>query len=563
MKKKSGILEPSVILKFKDLGFKNTPNLSNLVYRFERLELIYFALEIIYKRELSIGYENFCKRVYPQDNGKTIIEVLNKELAFSHIPLHAYHIVSAQTGLELLKYILSIPNDEIPWDFESIDDGANIKSNSVFAIILLINNRITKCEDTFSQKQNIDEVLAMVASTMVEYNDFTNFNLATTPLIHLYKASLFIDYCKNYPILNECISKFLSKYHCNDAKTYFASIAKLFCENLEYKDRYCLFKFDDISSVPKIFFDFSISINELVCIEDNDDYKCFRDRPLLRISEKEFVTICFSFLIDKFYNSLIFDVSRISDTEYSKVKNLISDFSESKLLFPLIRKCVEPNSPIHLSGYDCNKILKEGAPDYYVRNWREIYLIELKDYSFKADIKSSPNNNELYEYLYEQFVEKNNGRNGAIRQLANNISRIIHKDFVWDKKIDELKNIYPILVLGNSNYLTYGIPYILNIFFRKELKAKALNSETINDLIVIDIDTLILYNDYFSYKSCIFRNEIKNYLKFIRRNNLKSDKKRLDLSSYMQPFPIFLQTRKPISSSCLANKIKETELWKN
>ena len=68
-----GLIQPSILIHFNDFGFDTIPDIQNLLGRFERLELVYLALEIIYDRNLVKGYRNICARLFPNDSGKRII----------------------------------------------------------------------------------------------------------------------------------------------------------------------------------------------------------------------------------------------------------------------------------------------------------------------------------------------------------------------------------------------------------------------------------------------------------------------------------------------------------
>ena len=42
--KKRGLIQPNILIHFKDFDFDKTPDIKSLIGRFDRLELIYFAL---------------------------------------------------------------------------------------------------------------------------------------------------------------------------------------------------------------------------------------------------------------------------------------------------------------------------------------------------------------------------------------------------------------------------------------------------------------------------------------------------------------------------------------
>ncbi|MDE6695570.1 MAG: hypothetical protein K2K25_01690, partial [Muribaculaceae bacterium] len=482
--KNRGLIQPNILIRFNDFGFDSMPDIQNLIRRFDRLELVYLALEIIYDRKLSSGCREICSRLFPKDKGATILRLLDKELNTTYEDIATHHLVCMQTGLELLKILLSNSEQHTPWDFDTIPKGAEIKGTNLFTILLLVNERITKELNVGDNYANSDldtakDIIANgIATTLVENSDYTNFDILTTPLLYVYKSTLFLEFCASHKELAPCLNKVLEKYGCTDIRTFITVICGLFVESHNSKNNYCRFVFSENDPAPTFFNELSFPINTPIEETKNVDYSYFRAYPLIRVSDFEYIVICLPFLFGKLYHSLIFDLSEALGNG-DRVRRIIStDFSEQILLFPLLKKAVYPKSPFSYSGAECDKIQKESAPDFYVRNWASCFLFELKDYSFRAKEKTSLSYEVISKYLYTQFVEKSNGRAGAIKQLATNVKALIDGNFIWDTKARP-KRIYPLLVLGNQNYLNYGITYILNRFFSKELQRQGIMSNSI------------------------------------------------------------------------------------
>ncbi len=563
--KNRGLIQPNILIHFNDFGFDSMPDIQNLIRRFDRLELVYFALEIIYNRKLSSGCSEICSRLFPYDNGTKILQLLEKELNTTYEDIAAHHLVCMQTGLELLKILLSNSEPHTPWDFDTIPNGPEIKGANLFTILLLVNERITqdiKVPDNYvdADLETAKDIIANgVATTLVENSDYTNFDILTTPLLYVYKSTLFLEFCASHKELAPCLNKVLEKYGCTDIRTFITVICGLFVESLNSTNNYCRFVFSKNDPAPKFFNELSFSIDATIEETQNIDYTYFRAHPLIRVSEYEYILICFPFLFGKLYQGLIFDFSEALGNGY-KVREIIStDFSEKQLLFPLLKQSISSENGISLSGAECDEIQKESAPDFYVRNQNSCFLFELKDYSFRAKEKTSLSYELIVNYLHAQFVEKSNGRPGALRQLAKNIKALIDKNFIWDKSAQP-DRIYPVLVLGNQNYLNYGMTFILNRFFSKELQAQNIPSQSVSDLVIIDLDTLLLYSDFFSKKS--FEKIVGEYFTKIGRHS-ESPYVLERLFGYMQPFPEYLKQTYPLSSSHLFSKIKKQNTWKN
>lgn len=562
--KKRGLIQPNILIHFKDFDFDKTPDIKSLIGRFDRLELIYFALEIINNKSLSSGYREICSRLFPFDKGEQIIYLIEKELNIAYENIAEHHLVCMQTGLELLNILLTCSPDHNPWDFDKIPNGAEIKGINLLTILLLVNERIINDIDIPEPYESSDvtakDILAnAIAPTLVENSDYSNFDIITSPLLYIYKSTIFLEFCASHTVLSPALNNVLDKYGCTDIRTFITVICGLFIESYNSKNNYCRFIFSKDNPAPKFFKELSFSMSSQINENQNIDYSYFRAYPLISISDYEYVVICVPFLFGKLYQSLIFDLSKQIGNG-NKVREILStEFSEQMLLFPLLRGSIAPKSPINLSGDDCNLIKKDSAPDYYVRNWNSSFLFELKDYSFRAQEKTSLSYEVLSNYLYSQFVVKKNGRAGAIKQLVNNIKAIIENNFAWDKN-GHPKHIYPVLVLGNQNYLNYGITYLLNRFFKQELTNQGVESKSINDLIIIDIDTLILYYDLFSRTS--FEKIIKQYFAKVQKH-LKSSDVLERLFGFMQPFPEYLKQQYPLTSGHLIKNIQQLNTWKS
>lgn len=554
-------IQPTVLLKLQDLGETGASDLQSLVYQFERIELVYFALELIYNQELSIGYDNFCKRISPQDDGKLLIEHLNRYI-YDRSALANYHLVCAQTGIELLKYLFSIPDNGTPWNYEKIANGGVIKSIHILLIVLHINERIIKGNAQISKDDDAKDAIAHAAVvSTIENNDYLNYDITTTPFIHLLKSLRLLNYCDKTPSLASHKNALLSEYGCANTKAYISFVLSLLSNNLDGEHNYCRLVYDTSNPIPKAIDKISISLDEVIAIENNKDYKVFRARPLIKLNSNQFVVICIPFLMDKLYNSLAFDLTDVSGNG-NRIREIISSqFTEPLLLYPLLHSIVEPRSPIHLSGEDCKAIKPDRAPDYYVRNWNDVFLFELKDYSLRADIKSSPQFDELIEYLRTQFVTKSNGKDGAIKQLVHNIKAILDNKFVWDKSLRKPRKIYPLLVLGNSAYMTLGVPYILNKLFKEELLKDGILDRRITDLIVIDIDTLLLYKGDFGRGVYKFKKVIDDYLAHINKDYSRSLSIELRLYAFMQTLPMYLKAYYPTTADNIVKELKNENIW--
>ena len=174
---------------------------------------------------------------------------------------------------------------------------------------------------------------------------------------------------------------------------------------------------------------------------------------------------------------------------------------------------------ISFNGEDFRKSNIKGEPDYYIRNWNDIFLFEFKDSKINKEIKISSDYNSLKKTIEEKFVQKSNKRPSAIKQLVNNINRILNYDISLDTKYNNQKiKIYPVLVVGDSKFSIPGISCILNEYLKKELENNGITNDRIMDLIIVDIDTLILYQNDFCRKNLTLRNIIDEYYSYLKKH---------------------------------------------
>lgn len=154
-----------------------------------------------------------------------------------------------QTGLELLKILLSTTQSHTPWNFDNIPNGAESMGINLLTILLLVNERITKDINIqegkdISDNDTAKDILAKaVATTLVENSDYSNFDILTSPLLYIYKSTLFLEFCASHPVLAPCLNKVLDEYGCSDIRTFITVICGIFLESFNSKNNYCRFVF--------------------------------------------------------------------------------------------------------------------------------------------------------------------------------------------------------------------------------------------------------------------------------------------------------------------------------
>ena len=105
--------------------------------------------------------------------------------------------------------------------------------------------------------------------------------------------------------------------------------------------------------------------------------------------------------------------------------------------------------------------------------------------------------------IFKKLVRNEKGSAKGVTQLVNTIDAIKKKQF---KQFDDyhFENIviYPIIVYVDFSFTLAGVNHILNNEFKQQLEEKDTNyHKHIKDLILIDLDSFIKFQDLFRNKT--------------------------------------------------------------
>jgi hypothetical protein len=132
------------------------------------------------------------------------------------------------------------------------------------------------------------------------------------------------------------------------------------------------------------------------------------------------------------------------------------------------------------------------------------------------------------------------------------IEKIREKEFnkFDDYNFDETI-IYPVIVFTDYSFNTAGVNYMLNKEFREFLESQSVELRTkIKNLIIIDLDDFIKYQDLFRDKKIKLNNLFNGYLEFIKGYR--------NLANKFTPYQIYIENRtNKIKSNLSRNTIDE------
>lgn len=497
-----------------------------------RSKLIKCALFLFHNQEKWTNTNQFCENFFSQENNQLANELWTKvaNLSFStfnnevdSIFPSEYSIISKHSCLELLRICFSLSDNQ-----EKTSNKRDFEIG-VFQALLSINE--TQNELCFDEVEKLPEPISsayLILMTTLPYNEFTNTDILSKFISLCKKSEMFFEYCDQTDKYKSILDCFLQKHSCPNWEKFVYTIIKLFIMNNCNEDSFRTITLNPDESTYKeefsILSNLSININQIIPLDNNVDYKKFRNYPLVQVEKNQFLLISKSLCVEKLYNSLLFNFNEINTSLSKKYQipnffqNYTSNFSEEYMFYEVMRVILSKQKYISMSGKECREINRLGEPDYYIRNWNDVFLFEFKDVKMDAETKTSCDYKTLKSKIEDKLVyKKEKTKNSAIYQLTNNIQKILSNTFNWDKKINSSKvNIYPILVVGDSTFTTPGMNCILNDYFSKSLKSKSISRKQVKDLIVIDINTLILYQNEFADKNITIKDTCENYYKCLR-----------------------------------------------
>ena len=146
----------------------------------------------------------------------------------------------------------------------------------------------------------------------------------------------------------------------------------------------------------------------------------------------------------------------------------------------------------------------DGEPDYYVRDFNNVYLFECKDALIKKEVKESMSYPEVETELKSKLLEtfnKGKRQSKAIHQIIDQIISIKSENIDFDdSKNLRVSRIYPILILTEEVFNATGLNQLINEWFQDELKERGkkldIKLNKIEPIIIITVDTLLYMRPY-------------------------------------------------------------------
>lgn len=517
-------------IQYNDVFEGETPKLSELFKFFSRKELVDFAYIVTNNPLFRGGFIELCNHIFVSTGPYEAINLIKTKLGPSVYGKHS--LAGIHTGIELFKQIFDLsPN------YEAIKSSENEKEWTLFKILLIINEIITAPMKLTEIDPNDDLAISYASIiTTMPCDDLINFNPQLL-LAHAYKAQQLLLFCKQHKDLCPLVEEFCKIHSCSNINEYIYFISNVFLQIFDNnKNGYCCLKTHGEDESFNVFIrekfkNLTIQLDEVIPLTNNVDYKAFRAKPIIEIAEGCYYIIAPTFLINAIFNRIKFSIEELAreHTLKANVNQIITtEFTEQRLLYALLKGSIYPKAK-HFSGKYCENLKISSPPDYYIRNGNDVYLFELKDYRLLATLRENPQKKDISKYIDSRLVEKKNNNNGdidygAIQQIVNNIVRVCHSQFKADQFANKTKNIYPILVFGESSFVVPGMAKLLDNAMEKELSKHNMPAKiNIHSLLLLDIDSLIFLYNALALKKVDFKTLIKKYNNFMKGKSKPKD----------------------------------------
>lgn len=415
--------------------------------------------------------------------------------------------------LKTVEYLLNHSNSESR-DLAKEDKGRLFKAYLIFCDEFLIH------KDDFVNHQ-FDTVDGMLHHYMPFALRMNKYCRVVDPLIELPKSKLFlIDFPKNNSQIASYVSTYLEAKGCQSSSQY---MLQLFClvDSLMFNEQ----KTNVIKIGPESqsvicgFLD-----NFCVNLQNVNSTVNIQEYPLYKVSDDTYCVLYIKFFVNKFFHSLLFDVSKELESQnilgtknvsaYVQLKQLVGQkFIEQYLFYDVINRVLASPKYKKVTGEQLNSI-GQGLPDYYARKADRVFIFEFKDIQLNAKIIESNDYDTIISAVEKELVENGKGRPKGVTQLANDIEKHLC-ELIGTGYQNEFITVYPILVYTDSCFDIEGFNYYLNNRFREIMSKRTIDDMVrVKDLVMVNIDALIMFEKVFADKKLKFDVLLNEYISY-------------------------------------------------
>lgn len=520
------------ILEYDDV-FQGEPiDIEEVLKKYSREKIV----KVVCVLGHSFGSAFFKSSTFFSSISEKRVQQLNDKVSYALQKLGVEDICysTTKTSLELLRIAFSIP----PNEYSNIGLEEDFEYD-MFRVVLMLNQKLF-----FYKNDGTLELDELIYFNQFATNDTNSAPLHSIFRLQSYYASELFEFLEQYYPSN--LSKLLRDFDIVNFSQYILTIYSIFflCYDQQHNkpQGYWLLDFNKIQIqeglfCPNVADKLSIDINAVIPYSsedsklkvDNIDYRAFRARPLIRISDNTYYVYNLQLLIERTYNSLFFDLKNV--WEGSGFTNFFNKhFVEQSMFRHTMKLCLGRNDYTYptIQMID-DRVLDESPnqPDFYIRKCGSLVLFECKAFKLNGELKDKADLQELLRVLKLKIYEatdnidktrkpKKNPEPVGVTQLVAEIEKIEDNDFPFDNKIPDKVDYYPIIVLEDPKFVQPGLMSIVNRW-SKELMAEKLGNAAYYPIIITSIDILFQYSD--TFRKIGFPRVIDAFLKSSARLN--------------------------------------------
>lgn len=430
-------------------------------------------------------------------------------------------VFSTEANLYIVEKIIA--NKKQLLDENTLRRDTDRDELNIFKSILCVNQSLNgKEENIILPNENKDMCKIAQAYITLKFSTadlglYDDINLELVNLLYasFYKLKGLIDFLEEEKY-DKYLNKIYEHFHVRERENFLTRVAELYF-NIVAKsvNQDCSFKVEDNDQLK--FLD-SLTAEK---IEIDDDFVNIRNYPVYKKTDGTYIVLNPFFIMDKFTISLkFFLVKSFWDNniqgDFSNFYN--KDFSEKFLMYNLFDSIFDYKYFVKKKTFGEEEL--DDEPDYYFRYNNKIFIFEYKDILINKKVKVSRDIEIILSELKKKLLQDKTSDKG-IGQLVKHINNIDNNEFPFDDGIKTNKSlkIYPILVLSDRKLEILGINYQFNQWFRDELDDLSHKNIKVQDLVVMSLDSFIVFKNKFKQDKENFRKMLDRHITEMKKEN--------------------------------------------
>ncbi|GHN02560.1 hypothetical protein WSM22_40490 [Cytophagales bacterium WSM2-2] len=413
--------------------------------------------------------------------------------------------------------------------------ASQIERLNFFKAYLVISEKVNEPHTTIFENDSIDKLdpfhnrlwPLLVRQFSIEGH--------VNPLTEIPKAITMLNYFESNSEYKDYYSSFLKKVNKPSSWNYVLDLVMLIAQGShiyeQNKQSDYPWSIKDSPGFTSLFSLLSIDVQEYVTNKNlHRAYSGIKERPLLK-SNGSFLVLNWNFLASKIHESLVFDFYKLSGidkkigfNQFVLFKKYVSQRIVEQVLFRrALRAVFRGGSNVVL--FDDEK--SPGLPDAYIRSGKYIYLFEVKDSLFSAEVLQNPS----YASIKDEIDKKFNTNKKGIGQLYKHVCHLERGTFE-SQSFEELnlkrRNlvIYPILIYTDRHFGMPGIGQYLTAQFECKLVENPINAfNSVKPLTMVNLSFFTDNIDLITDKKFSFKSIILSYQKAIKNRSKQRPKK--------------------------------------